>query len=162
MNPILISGVPACGKTSFGDYLRDNHGFVHIDLEARPERQHVLHTLWSRAYPNGLGSYFSELKKIHPKVVMTWGFPYGCLPLIPNIQQMGVDCWWFDGDMDKAEAEWIKREGHPPSGVARQQFDNLRVHAGEFPAIYGNKFVRTLDKSGYVKSYAELHALVSS
>ncbi|HEY5778126.1 MAG TPA: hypothetical protein VIT00_05280 [Terrimicrobiaceae bacterium] len=34
MQPLLISGMPGCGKTHFGNWLRDIMGFEHIDMEA--------------------------------------------------------------------------------------------------------------------------------
>ncbi len=34
---ILLSGIPATGKTSFGNYLAQNWGFAHYDLERFPD-----------------------------------------------------------------------------------------------------------------------------
>jgi len=34
---ILLSGVPATGKSTFGRYLAREHGFAHYDLECHPK-----------------------------------------------------------------------------------------------------------------------------
>ena len=30
---LLICGMPTSGKTNFGNWLRDTHGWLHLDLE---------------------------------------------------------------------------------------------------------------------------------
>ena len=38
MRAVLISGIPATGKTCFGNWLARYHGFRHVDLESDPDR----------------------------------------------------------------------------------------------------------------------------
>jgi adenylate kinase family enzyme len=33
MKPILISGIPGTGKTSFGEWMAKTQGFLHLDME---------------------------------------------------------------------------------------------------------------------------------
>lgn len=33
MGPLLITGIPAAGKTRFGEYPADEQGYVHLDFE---------------------------------------------------------------------------------------------------------------------------------
>lgn len=148
-NPMLVSGVPASGKTTFGDFLRDQHGYLHVDLEARPENRTILHQFWSQCWRNqSVGHFFAELSVIHPRCVITWGIPFDCLPIVTTLQATNVECWWFDAEITLAESEWVRREGRQPVGVEREQFDKLRASPNRAAQLFGEKVIVTLDSKG--------------
>jgi hypothetical protein len=65
---ILITGIPAMGKTTMGDHLRDVHGFLHLNFEGVD--------LWEYV-PNGFAidaGRVEQLRRDHPRVAITWGF----------------------------------------------------------------------------------------
>src|SRR5439155_838174 len=41
---ILLAGVPATGKSTFGQHLADKHGFAHYDLTSQWEREPLLNS----------------------------------------------------------------------------------------------------------------------
>lgn len=47
-----------------------------------------------------------------------WGFPVSCLPLVRELQFCGVQLIWFDGDIERAREEFVKR-----GGIAVTNFD---------------------------------------
>jgi shikimate kinase len=51
---LFLAGVPATGKSSYGRWLEENHGFIHVDVEnSQPEAKDELRSLvW--ADPNQL------------------------------------------------------------------------------------------------------------
>lgn len=148
---MLISGAPASGKTTFGNFLRDNHGYLHVDLEARPESRTILHQFWNQCWSNQSPErFFAELSAIHPKCIITWGIPFDCLAVVSALQAARVDCWWFDAEITLAESEWVRREGRQPVGVERNQFEKLKAFPNRIPQLFGDKVIVTLDDGGRV------------
>ena len=139
----LISGVPCCLKTKFGDWLRDNRGFLHIDMETNFDTG-PFHPMWAKSLPNDIQSFADALKPIHPRIVLTWGYPIKCLPWIPQFQNAGVQSWWFDGDVDLARSNWIGRQGREPQGSEQQQFNDIKANHAAILSQYGDRVVETL------------------
>lgn len=102
---ILISGVPGTGKTILGNYLAQQKGFFHLNMEEdgfRPVRK--LETD-SQAFINDVSK--------HEKIVITWGFgPFMDRPLIEQLQQKGFQMFWLDGDRIASFRAYMHREKH--------------------------------------------------
>jgi hypothetical protein len=64
---LLITGIPAKGKTCVGDDLRERHGFKHLDFETARLLDYL---------PDGATldvSRIGQLKQQGRDVVITWG-----------------------------------------------------------------------------------------
>jgi len=61
---ILITGLPATGKTATGAYLQNKYCFLHINFEDGVSKQQFEEN----------PKKFLESIKNHQKVVITWGF----------------------------------------------------------------------------------------
>ena len=72
---ILLSGIPATGKSAFGRYLAHEHGFVHYDLECDPNSwpRPELEQLWN----NDRAAFVAHVRQ--QRTVLNWGFPVHCL-----------------------------------------------------------------------------------
>lgn len=70
---LLVSGIPATGKSGFCRYLAREHGFAHYDLECYPRGWPIpqLHQVWERSR----GEFVAELYRLHERVAVDWGFP---------------------------------------------------------------------------------------
>ncbi len=94
----LITGIPATGKTTIGNYLESKYNFLHLDCELYkdPEEQ-----------KNQIENF---LKKEGNKVI-TWGFMPGEEDeKISELQRLGYKMIWFDTINRKfAESLFIKR-----------------------------------------------------
>jgi hypothetical protein len=86
---ILITGIPGTGKTTIGDYLRDNHGFIHFDVEKE-----------------------KKLLDFEDNTVVSWGFQPNaqCIDLVKDLKLKDFKLIWFDGDRDFFRDVFIERE----------------------------------------------------
>lgn len=138
----VINGAPCCGKTTFGNWLQDNHGYRHINFE------------------DGNGTVHLEelrigLKGAAPapwagKVVVTWAFvpnPHN-FDIIGTLVSYGFTAWRFDGDRGLARERSIVRDG--PSSLL--QFDAQAAHLTnareEIARFYGVRVITTLTPAG--------------
>lgn len=86
---LLITGIPGSGKTSFGDYLKYDHNFFHVDVEKRDPIEPML------------GDY-----------VITWGFvpdSFGSIALINSLKEEGFKHIWFDGNRKASKRNYLRR-----------------------------------------------------
>lgn len=156
---LLICGMPASGKTTFGNWLRDTRGWLHLDLElADCLTANNLPSFWSRRIweldPPGLQSFIRHLRTLDRSTVMTWGFHIDCLPLIQTMADAGVVPWWFEVDRLAARQQFsarqlIIRDGLPQTGTPDpaafdRQFGVLAAHWAELTPIFADRVVRTL------------------
>ncbi len=113
---VLITGIPATGKTTVGDYLRDEHGFKHLDFESG--------RLWDYL-SNGVMLDEHQIKKLKTQgrdVVITWGFvPDTQLAAVRALRDLGFRWIWFDGDREVALREYLKH------GRSRSDWDRQLV-----------------------------------
>jgi len=72
-NLLLLSGIPAAGKSHFGRYLAREYGFAHYDLECHPGGwpHPELKVIWDASR----SAFLTELQNRHERIVLDWGFP---------------------------------------------------------------------------------------
>lgn len=114
---ILLSGIPACGKSHFAGYLAIKHGFVHYDLECYPKGWpcQELHDIWEKSHAD----FVAQLRKHHQRVVLDWGFPPECQPWVDELRSQGVRLIWFEGDMGCPRRKFIERGRGMPEDFDR-------------------------------------------
>ena len=115
---LLVSGIPAAGKSWFGRYLARDHGFAHYDLECHPPGwpHPDLKVLWDQSR----SSFVEELRRRHGSVVLDWGFPSHCVSWVRELQAASVQLVWFECDIDRARALFVERGGRTLSSFERQ------------------------------------------
>jgi len=155
---IIISGVPCCGKTHFGDWLRDNHGFTHANLEGRKvDATFIRPPSISLDLPDWLASLASN-------VVVTWGFPPNpqCIDIIKRFQATGFTAWWFDADHTVARSRYIIREGlENTERFFDPQIQKLKQAANALAPLYLQHRITTLTEAGY-KSLDGIHSTIQT
>jgi shikimate kinase len=115
---ILITGIPGCGKSTFGRWLRDTHGYTFINMEAEPLSAESLDAAGLRASWESFHSgedrkQFIEDVTSKSPIVLDWGFPLGASGTISALIRSGIDSWWFDGDRLTAREYFAKRNTVP-------------------------------------------------
>ena len=95
---LLISGVPACGKTKFSRWLVRNHGYRRFNVDE--------------------GDDLNQAMKATGKVVIEYGFPPDvALQLITNLVKHGFTAWWFSSaNYPVALRAFQTRENRKPVG----------------------------------------------
>jgi hypothetical protein len=107
MRTVLISGIPATGKTRFGEWLAHDRGFLHLDLETSPLIEDLLHI-------EPL-AFIDKARAGNPDMVITWGFPPNppCVAKVREFRAAGLVPWWFDGDRAAALESYRQRPDYP-------------------------------------------------
>lgn len=108
---ILLTGIPASGKSEFAKHLVNKYGFVQYDLERFPEgwpesQRQEEKKLWDRSRP----AFVSQVRDKYRRVVLDWGFPAHCLPWVQELQFSGVNLVWFDADIRRARENYLGRK----------------------------------------------------
>src|SRR6266516_8169845 len=103
-----ICGVPASGKTFFGDWLQSKKRFLHVDMESF--QGSFAWRIWEAARDTRDFSLFCDyLREQSANVVLTFGFD-------PNfdihlLKEAGVVTWWFNARREWARDTFICRGG---------------------------------------------------
>ncbi len=93
---LLLSGIPAVGKSSFGRYLAREHNFALYDLECHPRGWP--HPELKRVWDSSRANFVAQLKGRHDRIALDWGFPPQAMPQVRELLALGVRCVWFVGD----------------------------------------------------------------
>jgi hypothetical protein len=103
---LLITGIPATGKTTIGDYLAREHGFAHIDMEADNFKNTI-------DLVRDADTFFTRFPD--SDTVITWGFdPYDMRLFVQRFVNSGFKLFWLDGDRAAALRNFLVRESKKP------------------------------------------------
>ena len=125
---LLLSGLPATGKSEFARYLARDHGFAHYDLECYPRgwpHPELIET-WS----TDRAAFVARLRQKHDRVVLDWGFPVRCLSWLKELQAQNVQLIWFNGDVNRARKNFVQRGG---SDVANFDTQVRQIQQAGYP-----------------------------
>jgi hypothetical protein len=112
MTHLLLSGRPGAGKTHIGKWLKELHGFRHLETDAEPQTLNDL--LNGVQSPQSLGD----------NVVVEWGFAIGDFDkgLVHKLFGMGFDAWWLDGDERTCHRQYLAAKQHlAPADLERAE-----------------------------------------
>jgi hypothetical protein len=115
---LLLCGIPATRKSTFGRYLARKHGFAHYDLECYPRGWPIpeLKETWD----TDRTAFVAQLRRHHDRVALDWGFSPSCSPWVEQLMDQGVKLIWLDGDVFRAREEFQKRGGIDMTHFDRQ------------------------------------------
>ena len=140
---ILLSGIPATGKSTFARYLAREHGFAHYDLECYPRGwpHPGLRGTWEASRP----AFVAQVRQLNDRIALDWGFPVNYHSWVEELESHGVRLIWFDGDVARARKVFVKR-----GGLAVADFDGQvrAVLEAGYPASLGCVVVPALAASG--------------
>jgi hypothetical protein len=135
---LLISGIPASGKSTFCRWLEEKKGFLHLDVEKSGVLdKHGLTLAWNALFgvDATAAPLIEALDKFNRPVVIDWGFPPEYLDAVRKLSEGGVMLWWFAADWAVARRKFIQR-GNAKGPVA--VFDiQLRKIEAALPEING-------------------------
>jgi hypothetical protein len=104
---LLVSGIPASGKTTFCQYLEIKHGFAHYDLEKNKDLWPIpeLKDVWECSRKD----FVRRLRIRHDRVALDWGFPPERLSWVLELRAEGFRIVWFKADEVAARRIYINR-----------------------------------------------------
>ena len=124
---LFVAGVPATGKSWLGQWLTEEHGYLHIDAErdkgADFDRVGV-HDEWDELISTGRATKFVKaIGRLRHPVIVNWGFPTRYLYVVSALQADGVRTWWFHAERYLARQAFVARGGIDPAYFDRQMVD---------------------------------------
>jgi hypothetical protein len=158
---VLLSGVPAAGKSHFGAWLERHHHFLHLDVEKEGRLKSVgLDGSWAAVFATGdVGPFLSALRATRRSVLVNWGFPVSCLPIVQALERHGVVLWWFDADPQQAKAEFTRR-GDVSLVAFERQMAAIAAHWTAIEAVFSPNIVTTLAADGRRTPSKKLFAMM--
>lgn len=145
MKKIFIAGVPGMGKTTVGNYLKDNFDFIHFDFEEN--------TVWpirgeEKQFVDDLVAKWTLSGK---DVVVTWGFGPAMkshTDIVFPLLQSGFQMIWLDGNSEAALREYKKR------GTVSEELLDLQmkqINTIDIEGTFHPIFYNTFDEVGEFK-----------
>jgi hypothetical protein len=147
---LLISGIPASGKSTFCSWLEEKKGFRHLDVE-KPGvlDRHGLATAWATLFDAGTSaaSFVQGLERFGRPVAINWGFPPEHLNTVRKLSEGGVMLWWFAADWAVARRKY-KERADPPLHYFDIQIPKIQAALPEINALFGAHVEYTLPSTG--------------
>ena len=164
---ILIAGIPASGKSTFGKWLADTNGFVHIDMELDDSvpgslGKNGLRSEWDAFWQmTDCERFLEAVKGRASSVALDWGFPPNprVLSVVSKLKAGGVRPWWFDGDRLAARALFESR-GTKSVRDFDHQFALISDAWAQISLIVGDHVVRTVQPDGSVMHNTQIFSTI--
>ena len=156
---LLVCGIPATSKSTFGRWLRDHNGFSFVELEAGPTSpdgpdQHGLRRQWESFWRSeDLLSFPRALLQAGAPVVVEWGFPTNLLHVVVALQRAGLTPWWFEGDRLIARQYYASRDDSPLQ-LFDYQVATISAAWSSIEPVFTNRIVRVVNADGTIENPA--------
>lgn len=150
MLTLFISGIPATGKTTLGNFLQDKHNFTHLDL-TYPEKSEI-----QPEEIKELQDKLNTFQRSDKDLVITWGFGPQILPhqeAVKLILDQGAKMIWLDGNQETAIAVFMKRGGMSENSF-NQQMD--QISNVDIVGKYNSLIINVFDVNGKFRNIKEI------
>ena len=151
MRLVLLAGIPATGKSTFGNWISKEKRFSHEDLE-----RHQNHLEWlERKSPR---RFIDELRAGRPDFILDWGFPPNdhYFAKVRGLLAAGMTPWWFDGDREAAHASFLER-GTVGGAAWDAQIAQIENRWGDIKEIFGANRIDVIGPDGTYQSCSEIY-----
>lgn len=149
---LLISGIPASGKSAFCEWLEGKKGFLHLDVEEPGVLdRHGLAPAWNTLFDAGrsAATFLEALERFKRPVAINWGFPPEHLPAVRKLFDGGVMLWWFAADWAVARRKFVERGSMKgPVEAFDSQIRKIKDSLPQINALFGSHVVYALPSTG--------------
>jgi hypothetical protein len=154
---LLISGMPATGKTHYCGWLAEHHGYRHFEFNRDPEvRGHIASLITQERVGTSSDVICESIENVlipflspdGAPAVLDFGFPPHCLPLVCMLKATGFSVWWFHANLDIARREYIRLEGDAAAPFFDRQADAVSHSWPQLKVTLKPNILTTLDDDG--------------
>ena len=159
---VLVSGIPAVGKSTYGRWLYEAKGVLNIDLENEGLERHGLADAWAistSSAPASPDAFVQALRKLDCPVVVDWGYPMGWLPFVKAMHSVGVTAWWLDGDRAVARRRFVLR-GTVSIQAPEVQMRGINAADKELRDFYGDRWLDIVRADGTSMDWDDVYTLM--
>jgi hypothetical protein len=154
---MLLAGVPATGKSYFGEWLEGEHGVLHLDIE-RPgvlQKAGLAQPLERLVNRLDAGPFIARLSELGGHVLVNWGYPADGGEWIEALLARGVEPWWFDAEPRVAQEAFARRGTGDLANFDSQMAAILR-NRDSVERLFGSHRIKTLRDDGSRMSPEEI------
>ncbi|MGA2529829.1 MAG: hypothetical protein ABSG36_11780 [Acidimicrobiales bacterium] len=137
MTQLLIAGLPGTGKSEFSRWLKETHGYLHIEVDSAVENDPVVQLLVHRDVFNVQGVADNLLAR-GPDVVLDWGFVPSLLGRVRQVIRRGFEPWWFSGEEDAARLAF-KQSARAPEALFDLQLADIRSSWARIGKVFDDR-----------------------
>lgn len=159
---VLLSGIPATGKSTYGRWLSGTKGALHLDLENGDLERHGLAQAWSASATSPSESpepFVRALRRLDRDGALDWGYAPPWLPFVTALHDSGVSAWLFDGDRAAARQAFIRR-GTVSVEALDVQMQQIAAVEPALRAFYGVRWLDVMRPDGTYIAWDDLHELM--
>jgi hypothetical protein len=133
---ILVSGIPASGKSTYARWLASSKTYSHLDVD------------FAANAGIRLDVWLESVRQSQKNGVIDWGFPPSCLDTVKWLVSQGVEQWWFDGNHEAAKATFLERRkrGEHPAGIEAfaHQMAQIQANRGKIEEVFQARIVQSI------------------
>jgi dephospho-CoA kinase len=151
---VFLCGMPASGKSEFGKYLQDKHGYTYIPMEEKVWPDNKLRLLWNDVFNsknqyNKVEKFVCYLYENYENVVLDWGFPITQIRIVELLKRQWCEIIWFVCDTTIASQRFIKRSGTEAVSKFDSQVKDIKENVQNIEKSLNPKIIDVLkeDKS---------------
>ena len=129
---IFICGIPASGKSSFGEFLRDVYGYFYIDMEHSPWADETIHDIWDFIFSDlgnedRVNDFIKVLGTKGDKIVLDLGFVPNDIYfwIVSSLKKFGCRIIWFNCSYDVAKKRFTNRQTSLPIELFEKQMRRI-------------------------------------
>jgi len=113
---VLLCGIPSSGKTEFGKYLKDKHGYTYISIDGGTWPDNNLRGLWSKVFDEkrqyqNVEKFVCYLYENYENVVLEWNFPMDKIETVALLERQWCIALWFLCNTFVAKEKYIEKNG---------------------------------------------------
>ena len=162
---ILLSGWPGSGKTDFAQWLA-RCGWIAIDTDpfydGRASPKTALEMAWVAFVVNDGDPQplRAEIAASSSPIVFEWGFPVSEIWKVAVLEQLGIEGWWFDGDIATCHTAWRQVHSAAREFDWDRQVSSLKRSRPAIAAAYGPRIVRVIERGPVRLSHEQIASLM--
>ena len=155
---ILVAGIPASGKSSFGKHLVGSRNAIHVDVEEPASRAAAgFDPYWNRFVrlgdARGVTTFLGQRRTLG---ILDWGFPPRCLGMVQALVHAGAEPWWFDGDRNAAYSLYRAHQFKNDEGSWRTQLAAIEAEWAAISQLFNGHIVQTVTDGPTVRDAEDI------